>query len=298
MAMMMLSLFLLLFPIVHSYTDASINLLVRPISTSNIHRYCIDLATLPDGRTVNITAFGWHLPYLSSPSVNACDISNLNTSLPNPFPFNKILILYEHGCKITEHAWNVEKQFGTNISLMIITNRTNTHYELTYNTTAMPVSIPVLIFWKNDFDAMMNAYNNLKDIQLSIDYPPDIPRKFRPAVLLMFLLVFIVLICGNFWAADEFKNKIHNENNQLSNSNGTSLIDETRRSEITAKQNSVMANGRLKDHEPAVIPMTYCIIALMISFAVGWLLLLFYFPKVMIVILQGKYCPYYRQLYI
>ena len=47
---------------------------------------------------------------------------------------------------MTEHAWNVEQQYGKEISLMILTNRTNTHYELTYNTTTMPVSIPVLNF--------------------------------------------------------------------------------------------------------------------------------------------------------
>ena len=49
-------------------------------------------------------------------------------------------------------------------------------------------------------------------IELSIDYPPEIPKKFRPAVLLMFLLVLFILICGNFWAADEFKRKIKNRN--------------------------------------------------------------------------------------
>jgi hypothetical protein len=283
---MVVFLLLLFFPIVHSYTDESINLIVRPISTSNIRRYCIELAKLPNNNTVNITDFGWHLPYLSSRSVNACNISDLNSSLPSSFSSNKILILYEHECKMTEHAWNVEKQFGKGISLMIITNRTNTRYELTYNITTMPVSIPVLIFWEDDFNKMIKTYDNLNNIELSIDYPPDTTRKFRPAILLMFLLVFIVLICGNFWAADEFKDKINHQNldtnSQLSGSNTAPLTNQRTRSEIIAKRNSVTSN------ELAIVPMTYCVIVLMICFAVGWILLLYYFPKVMIVILQGK----------
>jgi hypothetical protein len=287
MGIMLVFFLLLLSPSVHSYTDESINLLVRSISTSHIHRYCIELAKLPNGHTVNITNFGWHLPYLSSPSVNGCNISDLNTSLPSSFPSNTILILYEHQCKMTEHAWNVEQIFGQQISLMILTNRTNTRYELTYNTTAMPVSIPVLIFWKDDFIKLTNTYTDLNNTQLSIDYPPDVSRKFRPAVLLMFLLVFIVLLCGNFWAADEFKSKIINENidanSHSPSSNRVPLTDE-----IISKRNSVIPNGRSQNNEPAIIPMTCCVIVLIISFAVGWLLLIYFFPKVMIYILQGK----------
>jgi len=280
---MILFFLLLLSPIVHSYTEDSINLLVRSSKTSNIQRYCIELAKLPNDRIINITNFGWHIPYLSSPSVNACNISDLNTSLPNTFSSNTILILYEHNCKITEHAWNVEQQYGQQISLMIITNRTNTIYELTYNTTTMPVTIPVLIFWNNDFIKMNNKYPNLSSIELSINYPPDVSKKFRPAILLMFLLVFIILICGNFWAADEFKNRI---NNQLS------ITDDQPSSQIITKQNSIIPNEiPQKKDESAVIPITYCVIILMICFAVGWLLLLYYFPTVMIYILQGKYQP-------
>jgi hypothetical protein len=278
MTTMIIFFLLLLPPIVYSYTEDSINLLVRSSTTSTIQRYCIELATLPNNRTVNITNFGWHIPYLSSSSVNACNISDLNTSLPNSFPSNTILILYEHDCKITEHAWNVEEKFGQEISLMIITNRTNTHYELTYNTTAMPVTIPVLIFWDKDFIKMNNKYSNLSSIELSIDYPPDTSRKFRPAILLMFLLVFIVLLCGTFWAADEFKNKI---NYQLSN--------EEPLFRIRTKRNSIEPNETSENKELAVIPITYCVIVLIICFAVGWILLLFYFPTVMIYILQGKY---------
>jgi hypothetical protein len=286
--------FLLLFPpIVHTYTDESINLLVRSSSTSAITRYCIELAKLPNDRIVNITNFGWHIPYLSSPSVNACNISDLNNSLPSSFSSNTILILYEHECKMTEHAWNVEQQFGSGISLMIITNRTNTRYELTYNITTMPVTIPVLIFWENDFIQMSNKYKNLSSIELSIDYPPDAARKFRPAVLLMFLLVFIILLCGNFWAADEFKSKIKNQridtDYQMSNMNPPPITNEDPLSHMIAKRNSITPSETSQKTEPAIIPITYCMIALIICFAVGWLLLLYYFPKVMIYILQGKY---------
>ncbi len=283
----MISVFLLLLPLmVQSYTQSAINLLVRSSTTSNVQRYCIELAKLPNGHVVNITTFGWHVPYLASPSVNACNISDLNNSFPNPFRSNTILILYEHECKMTEHAWNVEEQFGSEISLMIITNRTNTQYELTYNITTMPVSIPVLIFWQNDFIKMTTKYSNLNSVELSIANPPDLSKKFRPAILLMFLLVCIVLLCGNFWAADEFKNKIKiedtNPNNQSTNFNSSSS------SEIITKQNSIVPNEMSHETEPAIIPMTYCIIILIICFAVGWLLLLYYFPTVMIYILQGK----------
>jgi hypothetical protein len=294
MTRMIIFFLLLLSPIVHSYTDESINLLVRSSTTSNIQRYCIELAKLPNGRIINITNFGWHIPYLASPSVNACNISDLNDSLPNSFSLNTILILYEHDCKMTEHAWNVEQQFGEQISLMIITNRTNTVYELTYNTTTMPVTIAVLIFWNNDFIDMNNKYSNISSIELSIDYPPDISKKFRPATILMFLLVFIILLCGNFWAADEFKNKINNQkidtNNQLSYIYTPSSIPNDRSlSQITIKRNSITSSEISQKKESAIIPMTYCVIFLMICFAVGWLLLLYYFPTVMIYILQGKY---------
>ncbi len=290
----MSSALLLLFPLmVQSYTQGAINLLVRSSTTSNIDRYCIELAKLPNGRVVDITTFGWHIPYLALPSVNACNISDLNNSLPNSFSSNNILIVYEHDCKMTEHAWNVEEQFGSEISLMIITNRTNTQYDLSYNTTTMPVSIPVLVFWKNDFHKMTKTYGNLNSVELSIANPPDLSKTFRPAIILMFLLVFVVLIGGNFWAADEFKSKIKTEdtniNNQLPNFNSSTITNEEPPSEIITKQNSIVPNEISQETEPAIIPMTYCVIILIICFAVGWLLLLYYFPNVMIYILQGKY---------
>ena len=34
--------------------------------------------------------------------------------------------------------------------------------------------------------------------------------------------------------------------------------------------------------------MPYCVIVVILCFAVGWLLLIYYFPKVMIYILQGN----------
>ncbi|CAF1102251.1 unnamed protein product [Rotaria sp. Silwood1] len=287
---------LLFFPTVFSYTDESINLLIRStLSTSNMHRYCIELAKLPNNRTVDIKNFGWHSPYLSSPSVNACNISSLNESLPNTLPSNTTLIIYEHECKMTEHAWNIEKYYlGQQISLMIIINRTNTRYELSYNATLMPVTIPVLIFWRNDFIKMNNKYENLNNIELSIDYPFMMIRKFRPAILLMFLLVLFILLCGNFWAADEFKNKIRKQNldtnHELSDLNTTSLTNERSISKILTKQNSITPNETSENNEPAVLPMTCCAIILIICFAVGWLLLLYYFPKVMIYILQVIFC--------
>ncbi|CAF4806465.1 unnamed protein product, partial [Rotaria magnacalcarata] len=70
-----------------------------------------------------------------------------------------------------------------------------------------------------------NKYRHLTDIELSIAFPPDIMKTFRPGVLLMFLLILIILLFGNFWAADEFKNKLkdHNKNidQELSNINAT-----------------------------------------------------------------------------
>ena len=293
----MLVVLLLLLPImVDSYTSGAINLLVRTSTTSDIQRYCIELAKLPNGLVVNTSTFGWRIPYLASPSVNACDVTNLNTSLPSSFSSNTILIVYEHNCKMTEHAWNVQQQFGPNISLMIITNRTDTQYDLSYNTTAMPVSIPVLIFWQDDFNRMTTKYGtSLSSVELSIADPPDLTKTFRPAIILMFLLVFVVLICGNFWAADEFKSKLKIEEHQEPN-NHLSIIDtstttiEEPSPEIITKQNSTVHREEMPEKsEPAILPMTYCVIVLIIFFAVGWLLLLYYFPTVMIYILQGKY---------
>lgn len=309
MARMIIIFLFLLLPMIDCYTTTSINLLVRSLTTSYIQRYCIELAKLPNDRVINITNFGWHTPYLFSSSVNACNISDLNASLPNSFPSNTILIIYENNCKMTEHAWNVQTQFGSEISLMIITNRTNTQYELTYNITTMPVSIPVLIFWTNDFNAMLNKYSNLNSIELSIDNPPDVSKKFRPSIILMFLLVLFVLLCGNFWAADEFKYRINEQymetDSQLSNSNTSSqssrpttterssssqvITNERSLSYRTTKRNSVTPSELSQKMKPAVIPMTYCVVVFIILFAVGWLLLLYYFPKVMIYILQGKY---------
>jgi len=283
-----------------SYTDDSINLLVRSSNQSTVRRYCVELAKLPNGHTVNITGFGWHFPYLASPSVNACNITDLANSLPRTFPLKTILIVYEHQCKMTEHAWNVEKLFTKNISLMIITNRTDTPYSLTYNTTTMPVSIPVLIFWQNDFNKINKTYNNISNIELSIDYPLDMPKKFRPAVLLMFLLVLFILLCGNFWAADEFLRKIKNRNGNFQSEstslNTSPIINDFQESNniqnetIMPKENNNthIENRTPRNNEPAIIYMPYFIIALILCFAVGWLLLIYYFPKVMIYILQGN----------
>lgn len=286
-------LFLFIFPVALSYTDASINLLVYSISTSSTDRYCIELAKLPNNEIVDIEAFGWYKPYYLSSSVNACDTSNLINSLPNKLPLKTILILYEHDCKMTEHAWNVESYLGKEISLMIITKRTNTRYALTYNTTTMPITIPVLVFWEKDFVKMSNKHSNLSNVMFSIDYPPRIERKFRPTILLMFILVLFVLLCGNFWAADEFKNKVKahnmNESDQTIDGNKTSVTNETIALQLSLERNSFRPNKTSENSEPAVLPITYCVIILIICFAVGWLLLLYYFPKVMIYILQGKY---------
>jgi len=285
-----------------SSTDDSINLLVRSSINSTIRRYCAELAKLPNGHTVNITNFSWHNPYIASQSVNACNITDLKNSLPKTFALKTLLILYEHQCKMTEHAWNVEQQYKENISLMILTNRTNIHYELTYNTTTMPVSIPVLIFLQNDFNKINKTYDNISSIQISIDYPLELPRKFRPAVLLMFLLVLVILLSGNFWAADEFKRKIKNPNldthsespstttGPISNDDQGSSINNNSDSIIipisnrnTPKQHKLPSNN-----EPGIIHMPYCVIPVILCFAVGWLLLIYYFPKVMIYILQGN----------
>jgi len=286
-----------------SSTDDSINLLVRSSTNSTIRRYCVELAKLPNGHTINITNFGWHNPYIASPSVNACNTTDLEHYLPITFPLNTILILYEHQCKMTEHAWNIQWKYGENISLMILTNRTNTHYELTYNTTTMPVSIPVLIFWLNDFNKMNKTYNNnISHIEISISYPLDLPKKFRPAILLMFLLVLFILISGNFWAADEFVRKIKNRNinthsesptsntSPISNDYHDLLVNHTHDERIipNTNQNTLQADKSPKNNEPAIIYMPYCVIGVILCFAIGWLLLIYYFPKVMIYILQGK----------
>ncbi|CAF2835419.1 unnamed protein product [Rotaria sp. Silwood2] len=299
-------LFLILFSqtIISFADDSAINLLVRPSNDSTIRRYCVELAKLPNERTVNITGFGWHIPYIASPSVNACNATNLEYSLPRAFPLKTILILYEHQCKMTEHAWNVEKKFGQNISLMILTNRTNTHYELTYNTTAMPVSIPVLIFVQNDFNNINKTYKNISNIEISIKNSPDMQQKFRPAILLMFLLVLFILLCGNFWAADEFMRKIRNQNmdthSESSNVNVTPISNDfqdltsnnTSQDVAIQKENkdTLIEHNAPRNTEPAIIYMPYCIIALILCFAVGWLLLIYYFPKVMIYILQVLFC--------
>lgn len=276
---------LLLFPLmVHAYTDGSINLLVRSISTSHIHKYCIELAQLPNEKTVDVSTFGWRKPYLSSSSINACNITALNQSLPQNLSSNTMLILYEHQCKITEQAWHVEKVFGSNISLMIITDRTNTQYELIYNVTEMPVSIPVVVFWSNDFNKLTTRYSDLSSVEFSIAYPPDLAATFRPAVLLIFVLVFFILLCGNLWAADEFKKLIDKEDVVTS----TSELTPTPPSRKYERRTSDASSKKPELARPAIIPMTYCIIVVIICVAVGWLLLLFYFPTVMIYILQGN----------
>ena len=106
-------------PIVIGSDDDSINLLVRSSINSTIRRYCVDLATLPNGVTVNVTGFDWHIPYIASPAVNACNETDLKTSLPDSFAPHTLLILTEHQCKMTEHAWHVQDRYGEKISLMI-----------------------------------------------------------------------------------------------------------------------------------------------------------------------------------
>jgi len=301
MATLIIFLILLFSPTIISSSDESINLLVRSSANSTIRRYCVELAKLPNGHTVNITDFDWHIPYIASPSVNACNATNLDYFLPVTFPKNTLLVLTEHQCKITEHAWHVEAKYGENISLMILSNRTGTHYELTYNTTAMPVAIPVLVLWQNDFNKINKTYN-LSSIEMSIDYGLDTPKKFRPAVLLMFLLVLLILLGGNFWAADEFVRKIKNRNlntQSESTSTNTSPISNDYHDSSTINnhnerfisnpsENIQNETQSPSNNEPAIIYMPYCIIAVILCFAVTWLLLIYYFPKVMIYILQGK----------
>lgn len=262
---------------VDGYTEESINLLVRSESTIPFRRFCIELAKLPNNRTVNISEFGWHQPFFADRAVNACNIYDLQTHLPSSFPSNTILVLYDSQCKITEHAWNVEQQFGENVSLIIVTKRTNTRYILTLNSTSMPVTIPTLIIWEKDFDQLNNSMFKEKNLEFSIDFPPILIRKFRPATLLMFVLVFFVLLGGNLWAADEFKNRIR-EHHAEENAQSIST------SPVVIKQNS----DNVEPKEPAVIPIGYCLIFFLLVFAVGWLLLIYYFPKVMIYILQGN----------
>jgi hypothetical protein len=318
-------------PLIFGYTDDSINLLVRPSTpfNSTIRRYCVELATLPNGRTINITNFSWHKPYIGAPSVNACNITDIEHSLPHVFPRRTLLILREHQCKMTEHAWNIERQYGRDISLMILTNRTDTHYELTFNRSAMPVSIPVLIFVENDFNRMQQFYgNNTANIEISIDYPLVMPKKFRPAVLLMFALVFFILLAGNSWAADEFRSKTINIDRRTSE-NTTQTDRSLSRTEhlqdpfinhvhepianITGTTNENLPTTTSSERTPktgeaAILTIPYCIIGLILFFAVSWLLLIYYFPKVMIYILQGmtnrfsleltlnRSCLYYRWL--
>lgn len=203
---------------------------------------------------------------------------------------------------MTEHAWHVEAQYGGNISLMVLSNRTGVTYELTYNTTAMPVSIPVLVFGQRDFNTINKTYGNVSQLGMTITYAPEMPKKFRPAILLMFLLVLLILLCGNFWAADEFIRKVKNKNlstqsaspssnaSTLSAGNRDLITDdhpaeavEPKPAEITIDKNQSPSNS-----EPAILYMPYCIIALILCFAVGWILLIYYFPKVMIYVLQGK----------
>ncbi|CAF0956509.1 unnamed protein product [Adineta steineri] len=284
--------------------DESVNLLVRSSTEPNVRRYCVSVAKLPNGNTVNITGFGWHNPYIASPMVNGCNVTDLKNLLPNTFPIKTTIILYEHQCKMTEHAWNIESLFGKNISLMILTNRTNTNYELSYNKTAMPVSIPVLIFWINDFNKINKTYTNISTIEISMNYAPVIEKKFRPAVLLMFLLVLFILLCGNFWAADEFVRKIkhrHTNKENESESVNTSRTSNDNPDTISNNNPNIIAESKINkntnldnktpsNNEPAIIYMPYCIIALLLVFAVGWLLLIFYFPKVMIYILQAMFC--------
>ncbi|CAF3460034.1 unnamed protein product [Rotaria socialis] len=284
------------------YGDDSINLLVRSSNDSTIRRYCVELAKLPNGRTINVTSFGWHNPYIASSSVNACNITDLADSLPQTFSILTTLIIYEHQCKMTEHAWHVEKQYGKNISLLILTNRTNTHYELKFNTTDMPVSIPVLILVQKDFNKISKIYTNMSDIEISMNYAPVIPRKFRPATLLMFALVFIILLCGNHWAADEFMSKMRKNNpktqNVPSNLNTIPTANEFQDSpaqetiipKSTTNAHDDGDNRSLRNTEPPILHLSYCIIVFILCFAVGWLLLIFYFPKVMVYILQALFC--------
>lgn len=303
MATFIIFFLLLISPLVISVTDDSINLLVRSSTNSTIRRYCVELAKLPNGHTVNITSFSWHNPYLASPAVNACNRTSLDDYLPVTFPLNTLLILTEHQCKMTVHAWHVEQKYGDDISLLILTNRTNTHYELSYNTTEMPVSIPVLIFWQGDFDRMNKTYNNtINNTQISIDYPLELAKKFRPAVLLMFALVLFLLLSGNFWAADEFVRKVKNRNLNSHSETISSTTSPTSNEDLDSSVNNHYDNLNLaqtnehtaknnkspSNNEPAIIYMPYCIIAVILCFAVGWLLLIYYFPKVMIYILQGN----------
>lgn len=285
--------------IVIGYADNSVNLLVRSSNDTNVRRYCVALAKLPNGRTVNVTNFGWHFPYIASPSVNACNITDLADSLPRAFPERTVLIVYEHLCKITVHAWNVETLYGQNISLMILTNRTNTNYELSYNTTTMPVSITVLVFVQNDFNSVNKTYKNIENVEMSIDYAPILPRKFRPSVLLLFVLVLLILICGNLWAADEFIRKVQtiNADNRSLSSNlnttpATSDVQDNPIQEVTRPKSNAKnldLNKMPSNSEPPVIYMSCYFIIFLLCFAVGWLLLIFYFPRVMIYILQGNY---------
>ena len=170
----------------------------------------------------------------------------------------------------------------------------------------MPVSIPVLILSQNDWQKINQTYGNPNNLQFSIDYGLVMPKKFRPAVLLMFALVLFILLCGNFWAADEFIRKIsrrtldsesestslnpspvsnnhHDHHQQQQPSTSHNQNETANPTESTPQENKSPSNS-----EPAILAMPYCLIALLLCFAVGWLLLIYYFPKVMIYVLQGK----------
>ena len=308
MAKCIIILIVLFFPMALGYTDDAINLLTRSSGVqSTVRRYCVELAKLPDGRVVNITGFGWLNPYLALTSVNACSIIDLQRSLPPSFRPNTLLILTLHQCKMAEQAWNVQRLFGKQISLMILANQTNTQSDLSLNGSAMPVSIPVLIFYQNDFNRMSKFYaNNISNVEFSISYPLELQKKFRPAVLLMFALVFFILLAGNAWAADEFRRKIsdqhsvtHSESSPLNESERSNHSHNAPASDGGDPANNPLANRDEtslrknssstlpKNNEPAIVAMPYCIIVLILCFAVGWLLLIYYFPKVMIYILQG-----------
>jgi hypothetical protein len=284
----------------NGYTDESINLLVRSVDTARIHRYCIEPTHLSNGRRVNISRFGWRTPFIASAVVDPCNISHLQQSLPSSLPANTMLILHEHNCRITRQVSNVQATFGRNLSLIIISERTNTRYTLTSTLSDTSVTIPTFILWKKDFQRMNDFYGNLSNtIELSVGYPPIMLKRFRPATLLMFVLVFVVLLVGNHWAADQFrrcKTEQHvNDASTLANSSST--VNQSDSSQIISKTDAVTSNESSDDLEPAIIPMTYCIVVFILLFAVTWLLLIYYFPNIMIYVLQSNssFCRTFRK---
>jgi len=110
----------------------------------------------------------------------------------------------------------------------------------------------------------------------------------------------------NFWAADEFIRKIKNRNINTpseSTSSNTSPISNDYQDSPTnndrddipipiprTNQNTPKENKSPKNTEPAILYIPYCVIAVLLCFAVGWLLLMYYFPKVMIHVLQAMFC--------